>query len=261
MRSAHRLAGLAATIGCLVAAPAAPAASLSVSTYFGGSHHEEIIDVATDPAGNVYVTGWTMSADLPVRNPQFGFTGGADDFECDDYGCPDAFVAKLAPGGRSVIYSTYLAGSRLDEGSGIAVDAAGNAYVVGRTNSEDFPARRESADGARAGTARSWSSSRPVARWSGPGTSGGRPGTRRPTWRSTTPGTCMCRARRTTSSSRRRPARTTASASTRGTTTTAPTRSWRASPPAARCWRRRCSAATSRTSGRMPSRSTVPAGR
>jgi beta-propeller repeat-containing protein len=81
-----------------------------------------------------------MSPDLPVRNPRFGFTGGADDFECEDYGCPDAFVAKLTPGGRSLIYATYLAGSRLDEGSSIAVDAAGNAYVVGRTNSEDFPA-------------------------------------------------------------------------------------------------------------------------
>ena len=135
-----RLAGLAATIGCLAGAPAAGADTLSISSYFGGSHHDQVGDVAVDSAGNVYVTGWTASADFPVRNPQFGFTGGVDEFECDDFGCADAFVAKFAPGGRSLIYSTYLAGSRLDEGTGIAVDAAGSAYVVGRTNSGDFPA-------------------------------------------------------------------------------------------------------------------------
>jgi hypothetical protein len=125
-----------AAIGWLVAAPAAQADTLSMSTYFGGSHHDQVKDVAVDAAGNVYVTGWTASADFPVRNPRFGFTGGADEFECEDFGCPDAFVAKLAPDGRSLIYSTYLGGSRLDEGTGIAVDAAGAAYVVGKSNSE-----------------------------------------------------------------------------------------------------------------------------
>ena len=111
-----------------------------MSSYLGGTHHDQVTDVAVDPAGYVYVTGWTASADFPVHNPLFGFTGGVDDFECDDFGCADAFVAKFAPGGGSLVYSTYLAGSRLDEGTGIAVDAAGSAYVVGRTNSGDFPA-------------------------------------------------------------------------------------------------------------------------
>jgi Beta-propeller repeat len=131
-----RLASLLAAVGWLVAAPAAPADTLSMSTYFGGSHHDQIKDVAVDAAGNVYVTGWTASPDFPLRNPRFGFTGGADEFECEEFGCPDAFVAKLARDGRSLIYSTYLGGSRLDEGTGIAVDAAGAAYVVGKSNSE-----------------------------------------------------------------------------------------------------------------------------
>ena len=133
------LAVLVATIGWLATAPAAPAATLSMSTYFGGTNHDQINDVATDAAGNVYVTGWTMSPDLPVRNALYGFIGGQDHPECEDFGCPDAFVAKLAPGGRSVIYATYLPGSRFDEATSIAVDGAGNAYVAGMTSSPDFP--------------------------------------------------------------------------------------------------------------------------
>jgi hypothetical protein len=134
-----RLAGLVAVIGWLVAAPAAPAATLSFSTYFGGTHHDQVNDVAVDSAGNVYVVGWTMSADLPVRSQLYGFVGGQGHHECEDFGCPDAFVAKLTPGGRSVIYATYLPGSRFDEATAIAVDGAGNAYVAGMTSSPDFP--------------------------------------------------------------------------------------------------------------------------
>src|SRR5262249_23495606 len=50
----------------------------------------------------------------------------------------DAFVAKVSPQG-ALIYSSYLGGLYTDEGHGIAVDASGNAYVTGVTNSENFP--------------------------------------------------------------------------------------------------------------------------
>jgi hypothetical protein len=118
----------------------AVATTLGTSSFFGGSQHDQVTDIAVDRGGNVYVTGWTMSPDFPVRDPLFGFTGGADDSECDSFaGCPDAFIAKLTPGARSVAYATYLAGSRYDEGTSIAIDAAGSAYVVGKTDSLDFP--------------------------------------------------------------------------------------------------------------------------
>src|SRR5262249_62204033 len=46
---------------------------------------------------------------------------------------------KLNPTGSALVYSTYLGGVDVDDALGIAVDAAGNAYVTGGTTSHDFP--------------------------------------------------------------------------------------------------------------------------
>jgi hypothetical protein len=51
----------------------------------------------------------------------------------------DGFVAQINADGTGLEYSTYLGGCLDQEGSAIAVDAAGNAYVGGDTNSVDFP--------------------------------------------------------------------------------------------------------------------------
>ena len=51
----------------------------------------------------------------------------------------DAFVTKLNATGTAVVYSTYLGGSSVDAGYGIAVDSSGNAYVTGATASTNFP--------------------------------------------------------------------------------------------------------------------------
>src|SRR5439155_1205900 len=55
-------------------------------------------------------------------------------------GILDAFVTKLNATGTALVYSTYLGGNKNDAGVGIAVDAAGAAYVTGRTSSTDFTA-------------------------------------------------------------------------------------------------------------------------
>jgi hypothetical protein len=103
--------------------------ALIFSTYLGGSDKDLASAIAVDPAGNVYVTGNTYSTNFPVLNPIQGFLAGVD----------DVFVAKLSPGGRSLIYSTYLGGISIDESEGIAADSAGYAYVSGYTASTNFP--------------------------------------------------------------------------------------------------------------------------
>ena len=81
------------------------------------------------------MTGETLDTDFPVTDGS-AYGGGAF----------DAFVIKLDANGARV-YSTYLGGSDLDEGRGIAVDAAGNAYVTGTTSSTNFPVTNSSTYG------------------------------------------------------------------------------------------------------------------
>jgi len=104
--------------------------ALVYSTYLGGSGNDQALGIALDFSGNAYVTGLTSSTNFPVSNAiQSVYAGGAY----------DVFVTELGPAGTALIYSTYLGGSGDDEASGIAVDASGDAYVTGFTNSANFP--------------------------------------------------------------------------------------------------------------------------
>ena len=87
--------------------------------------------VATDPAGNVYVTGTTRFNGLPVKNAFQPTYGG---------GFTDVFVAKFNSSG-SLVFCTYFGGSLGDESQAIAVDQSGNSYITGRTISIDFPTK------------------------------------------------------------------------------------------------------------------------
>ena len=103
--------------------------ALIFSTYLGGTDRDVGSGIAVDPAGYTYVTGYTYSTNFPVRNAFQAFSGGT----------ADAFVAKLAPGGSNLVYATYLGGNANDQGSGIAADSGGFAYVTGYTDSTNFP--------------------------------------------------------------------------------------------------------------------------
>ena len=110
--------------------PAVP--SYVFSTYLGGDGcGDNAFGVATDAAGNVYVTGATSSTNFPIANA-FQSTLGSGQFNSD------AFVTKLTTGG-SLSYSTYLGGNGSDTGHAIAVDVSGNAYITGVTGSTNFP--------------------------------------------------------------------------------------------------------------------------
>jgi hypothetical protein len=104
--------------------------ALVYSTYLGGSSYDFGAAIAVDSSGDAYVTGYTYSTNFPTKNPLQPQSGG---------GTVDAFVTEINAGGSALVYSTYLGGSAEDQGSAIAVDSSGNAYVTGNTDSTDFP--------------------------------------------------------------------------------------------------------------------------
>jgi hypothetical protein len=113
--------------------------ALVYSTYLGGLGTNYGAGVAVH-SGYAYVTGYTNASDFPTVNPVQGTCS-----QCSE-GQPDAFVAKLDPAGSALVYSTYLGGTKTSggaasstEGTGIAVDVSGHAFVTGFTNSVDFP--------------------------------------------------------------------------------------------------------------------------
>lgn len=106
-------------------------AALVYSTFLGGTSHEWGNAIAVDGSGAAYVAGHTESADFPTTPGAFDTTFNG--------GNADAFVIKLNPAGSDLLYATYLGGISFERANAIAVDGGGAAYVVGRTNSSDFP--------------------------------------------------------------------------------------------------------------------------
>jgi hypothetical protein len=105
--------------------------ALAYSTYLGGSGSDVVDGIAVDASGNVYVTGFAGSTDFPTIVGAFQTTFGG--------GVADVFISKLNSAGSALVYSTFVGGSAFDQGTGIVIDASGNAYVVGGTFSNDFP--------------------------------------------------------------------------------------------------------------------------
>jgi hypothetical protein len=104
---------------------------IDYSTFLGGSTEDEGLAIAVDGTGAAYVAGHTSSKDFPLAGPPL--PGGAPGDGSN------AFVAKLAPGGRSLAYSVLLGGSGEDAANAIAVNRLGNAFVAGTTTAADFP--------------------------------------------------------------------------------------------------------------------------
>ena len=103
---------------------------LVYSTYLGGGFTERGIGIALDSSGAASITGFTSSTNFPVT---------ASAYQKTLAGSNDVFVTRFAPGGSALLYSTYLGGTNLDEGLGIAVDPGGIIYITGYTGSTNFP--------------------------------------------------------------------------------------------------------------------------
>ena len=103
--------------------------SVIYGAWLGGDGNEGGVEIAVDPTGAATITGSTTSDNFPTKNA----------LQPVKKGTTDAFVAKLNPAGNDLIYSTYLGGSLVDNANALAVDANGNAYLTGITDSIDFP--------------------------------------------------------------------------------------------------------------------------
>ncbi|MBI2488265.1 MAG: SBBP repeat-containing protein [Planctomycetes bacterium] len=106
--------------------------SLLASTYLGGSYYSLGDSLTLDTSGHVYVTGYTYSTDFPT-------TSGAYDTSQNGNGYDDVFISKLDGGLTSLLASTYLGGSNIDVSNSLTLDTSGNVYVMGYTDSYDFP--------------------------------------------------------------------------------------------------------------------------
>ena len=110
---------------------------LVYATYLGGSDVETLGGIAGDSAGTLYLTGTTESIDFPItvmpslEPPCIGVNPAT----CGS----KAFVTHLNSLGTAFLYSAALGGDAVDEGHRVAIDAAGNAYVTGKTTSTNFP--------------------------------------------------------------------------------------------------------------------------
>ncbi|MCC6366013.1 MAG: SBBP repeat-containing protein [Bryobacterales bacterium] len=113
-----------------------PSGTLVFSTTVGGSNVDVARGLVSAPDG-IYLSGSTVSTDFPVVNPIQARlsppTGGST------YPSPDGFIMKVAPDGKTILYSTYLGGTFDDTVSSIAVDSAGSVYAIVDTSSPDFP--------------------------------------------------------------------------------------------------------------------------
>jgi hypothetical protein len=107
-----------------------------LATYLGGRDSDRPAAMAMAQDGDLIIVGSTQSFDFPAVRPLQAALGSTSPY------VTDAFITRLDPGGRVLEYSTWLGGAGPDEADSVAVDASGNAYVVGATGSPDFPETR-----------------------------------------------------------------------------------------------------------------------
>lgn len=104
--------------------------TLQYGTYVGGSDRDYLYDIHVRPTGEAYVVGYTLSSDFPLTTG--AYNGGPR-------GNGDIFVNKYNASGTSLAYAAVFGGTNYDIANGLAVDADGEAFIIGNTGSTDFP--------------------------------------------------------------------------------------------------------------------------
>ncbi len=106
-------------------------AQVVYSAYLGGTGNDYGEGIRADASQNMFLTGYTESADFPTLN---FLPNGGDTLK----GRRDIFVTKLDANGQ-LLYSTYLGGTDDEQYSRIALDPQGNMCLIGDTESTNFP--------------------------------------------------------------------------------------------------------------------------
>ena len=104
--------------------------TLAWSTFIGGSSLDAGNSLVVDGSGNVYVAGYTTSANYPTTTGAYDQSHG---------GSNEVLVTKLNSNGSSLIWSTFVGGTNSDVCRSLAVDGSGNVYITGGTTSPDYP--------------------------------------------------------------------------------------------------------------------------
>ncbi|HJU84492.1 MAG TPA: Ig-like domain-containing protein [Holophagaceae bacterium] len=116
-----------------VAKFSADGSSLLWSTYLGGTINDYVSAMSLDSSGNLILAGRTFSTNFPTT------AGAFQRVNTSTQGYAEGFVSKLSANGSSLLWSTYLGGSKWDVIDGLALDATGNAVVSGSSSSSNFP--------------------------------------------------------------------------------------------------------------------------
>lgn len=103
---------------------------LIYSTYLGGSEMESGYAIAVNESDEAYLTGLTYSHDFPTHQSAF---------QKSNLGAGDVYICKINAQGNELLYSTLLGGTKVDFPKGIEINQFGEAFVLGATNSADFP--------------------------------------------------------------------------------------------------------------------------
>src|SRR5260370_41471358 len=101
--------------------------------FVGNGGWDQALGVGVDASGSAIISGDTRNTNFPLKNAfqtQFKAIYG------------NAFISKLSPDGKSLVYSSYIGGSNYEWGYGLALDPQGNALITGVTFSNDFPVKR-----------------------------------------------------------------------------------------------------------------------
>jgi hypothetical protein len=105
---------------------------ISYLTYIGQAEVSVAGRSTVDAAGNIYLTGATSDGTWPA-------TPGAATPNRSGFTPSNVFITKMNSAGTALLYSTFIGGTEGELGAAIAVDAQGNAYITGATNSTNYP--------------------------------------------------------------------------------------------------------------------------